>query len=323
MSGPKEAVLISDGTLSASILPYGASLADLRHSGWSHPLVLGFPNREDYVDAPHYSGAIVGRCANRIANGRPVINGIEYQLDCNVGSYHHHGGKTGLARQDWRIVSHRTSRVELAVESPDGHEGYPGNLSVRAIYDLPRPGVLRLTVTAATDKPTILNLCHHPYFNLTASGLADKHRVTIAADRYLVADEELVPTGQIAHVAGTNLDFRQPRTPMATPDMEPNILNHTYCLAEDVRDTVVFAGRLEPDDGPGMEVWTNQTGLHFYNGYRLPDGLVDIYGRTVGPYSGVCMEAQGWTNAPCHAHFPSIEFLPHQDYRYEVEYRFE
>lgn len=322
MTGPREALHISDGTLSVSILPYGASLVDLRHSSWDHPLVLGFPNRQDYVDAPHYSGAIVGRCANRIADGRPIIDGTEYQLDRNVGSFHHHGGKTGLARRDWIITDHQADRLELTTESPDGHEGYPGNLSVSAVYDLPSPGVLRLSVTATTDKPTILNLCHHPYFSLSPPALADGHKVTIPAERYLVSDDELVPTGEIAHVEGTNLDFRQARAPMAENGMVPDVLNHTYCLADSVRETVAFAGRLEAANGPAMEVWTNQTALHFYNGYRLPENLTGTYGRRIGPYSGVCMEAQGWTNAPCHAHFPSVELFPRQVYRYDVEYRF-
>lgn len=319
---PMEALRISDGTLSAAILPYGATLADLRHAEWARPLILGFPSLEDYVDAPHYCGAIVGRHANRIGGGKAFLGGRPLQLDCNVGTYHLHGGKTGLARQLWEIVEHRSDSLTLRVESPDGHEGYPGNLVVTAVYSLPEPGILRLQAEASSDRPTLVNLCHHAYFSFSTSGRVDDHLLEVAADRYLVTDGDLVPTGSIDDVSGTNLDFRAPRMFQASADRSPPVLNHTLCLAQAQRTVPTFAARVSTADGHTMELWTDQTALHVYDGYKLEEGLKGSGGRRFGPRSGFCLEAQNWTDAPRHAHFPSSELLPEATYRFQVDYRF-
>lgn len=313
---------IDNGRLSGRLLPIGASLVDLRLVGYDWPLVLGFEVEREYLDADHYAGTIIGRHANRITGGRARIAGRDVQLPRNGGEHHLHGGATGLARQRWTVAETTPTSVRFATSSADGHEGYPGRLDVAATYELLEPATLRLSFVAMVDAPTILNLCHHAYFNL--SGRADilDHEVAIAADSYTIASEDLVPTGEIRSVAGSDFDLRQPRAIGKARQSLPPGFNHNYCLALAVRETPALAARVTAPGSPALEVWTTQTGVHFYDGYKLRTDLVGLEGRRYGPNAGLCLEAQNWPDAVNHPHFPSAEIGPGEVYRQVTEYRF-
>jgi aldose 1-epimerase len=306
--------------LSAAVMPFGATLVDLRLAGWGAPLVLGFERLEDYALADHYAGAVIGRVANRIARGRAVVDGTAIELPLHPSGHHLHGGATGLARQHWQVVETARDRVRLACKSPDGHEGYPGNADFEVLYEVAPPATLRIAFSATTDRPTLVNLCQHPYFNFTGEPDIFGHSLEIAADRYTASSAELVPTGEIRDVAGTPFDFRHARQ-LGTQRIDPGF-NHNYCLAETTREAPAFAARVAVEGGPAMELWTTQPGLHLYDGYKLRPGGTGLGGRTYGPNGGLCLEAQGWPDSPNHPHFPSIELRPGDTYRQNTEYRF-
>lgn len=311
---------IGNGALSATIADYGATLVDLRLDGWPHPLVLGFDREADYVEADHYAGAVIGRFANRIAGGHAVIGDQSVMLPANSGGHHLHGGQTGFARQAWSLVSHGADHLTLALRSPGGHEGYPGNCDVTATYRILAPARLALSFSAVSDAKTLINICHHPYFNFAGNGALDSHLLQIEADHFLPSGGDLVPTGERRPVAGTRYDFRKPRRLDATRP-EPGF-NNTYCLADHSRAAPVRAAALQLEAGPAMELWTTQPGLHLYDGYKLADDLVGLGGRRYGPRQGLCLEAQGWPDSPNQPHFPSAIVGPGQTYAQRTEYRF-
>lgn len=315
-----QAIHLSNGRLSAKIIPFGASLVDLRLSEWAHPLILGFPNIEDYSQTNHYAGAVIGRHANRIAGGQAKLDGQWVDLPRNGGNYHLHGGETGLARQLWRASEISPTRLRLEVVSPSGHEGYPGNCAVSAIYEIIEPATLRLTLIAETDATTWVNLCHHPYFNFAGGPDIFDHVLSINADRYLPTDEDGIPDGDIRSVKDSPFDFSKPR-PVGTQRIDPGF-NHNFCLADKARQDPDLAATLSVPGGPHMELWSTQCGLHLYDGYKLPKDLVTSYGRKTAPNMGICLEAQNWPDSPSHPHFPPAELHPMQTYRQITDYRF-
>jgi aldose 1-epimerase len=313
-----QAIEIGNGTLSARVLDYGATLAELRMAGWPHSVLLGLADIEGYRDSDHYAGAIIGRFANRIAKGRARVAGRDLTLPLAAEGNHLHGGATGFSRQTWTVSERLPDAVTLTLASPDGHEGYPGNLAVRVRYSL-AGAALCMEMTATTDAPTLANLCHHPYFDLSGTGDVAGHSLQIAADAMLPAHADLVPTGEVRPVAGSAYDFRAER-PIGRARLEPGY-NNTYCLASEVAREPRFAARLAYPDGPVLEVWTTQVGLHLYDGYKLRDGLAGLDGRRYGPGQGLCLEAQGWPDSPNHPHFPQAVLMPGETYRQVTEYR--
>jgi aldose 1-epimerase len=311
---------LGNDRLTAVVAPFGATLVDLRLAGWNTPLVLGFERLEDYALTDHYAGAVIGRVANRIGRGRAVVDGAAIALPLHPSGHHLHGGATGLARQPWQVLEAAPHRLHLACRSPDGHEGYPGNADFEVVYEVAPPATLRIAFKATTDRPTLVNLCQHPYFNLTGEPEIFGHVLEIAAERYTASAEDLVPTGEIRAVAGTPFDFRTPRR-LGARRIHPGF-NHNFCLAETSRDAPAFAARLSAERGPVLELWTTQPGLHLYDGYKLRPGAIGLEGRSYGPNSGLCLEAQGWPDSPNHPHFPSIELRPGETYRQRTEYRF-
>lgn len=311
---------IGNGVLSARLAPLGATLTDLRLAGWSYPLVLGFERTEDYRDTDHYAGAVIGRHANRIARGHVKMSEGVLALPRNGGDSHLHGGVTGTARQTWDLAEQTASSLAFHLVSPDGHEGYPGECAVTARYSIIGPATLRLEFEAKADRETIVNLCHHPYFDFSGHGDIAGHRLNIAAETYLPAGPDLVPTGEVAPVAETLYDFRVDRY-MGRDRPHPGF-NNNFCLASSTRSQPAFAARLSLPDGPAMEVWTTQTGLHLYDGYKLLPGQRGLEGRIYAPGQGLCLEAQNWPDSPNHAHFPSAILPADTTYRQVTEYRF-
>jgi aldose 1-epimerase len=311
---------IGNGVLSARIADYGATLVDLRLAGWVHPLVLGLECEVDYADSDHYAGAVIGRFANRIGGGRAVIDDKNLMLPTNSGGHHLHGGETGFSRQVWTVVSHDADQITMTLRSPDGHEGYPGNCDVTVIYAITAPATLTLSFSAVPDAKTLINICHHPYFNFAGSGPLTAHALKIAADHVLPSGDDLIPTGEKRNVADTQFDFREERQ-LDDGRPEPGY-NNTYCLANHSRDEPQFAAELSLPGGPRMELWTTQPGLHLYDGYKLAENLRGLEGRQYGPRQGLCLEAQGWPDSPNHPHFPSAIVEGGQTYKQRTEYRF-
>ncbi|MFN4129238.1 MAG: aldose epimerase family protein [Paracoccaceae bacterium] len=316
----QEALLtIASDRLSAGITTFGAALWDLRLAGHDRSLVLGFATVADYVASRTHAGSVVGRVCNRLGNGQARLGDRVLRLDRNVPPYHLHGGVTGFSQQRWRVAEHMPNSLTLALHSPDGHEGYPGNLSVRARYSVVG-ATLRLEFSGTTDAPTLLNMTHHAYFNLSDRDTVDDHTVTLNATRYLESDADLVPTGRLGTVEGSHLDFRHERT-FREAQHPGTVVNHTMILSDTPRLPLTHAATVAADRR--LEVWTTQPALHVYDGYRIAPGTPLRDGSHAGPRAGFCLEAQGWTDAPNHDGFVPIVLMPEEQYYQNIEYRFD
>lgn len=314
-----EGVVIANGSLSARIISFGATLADLRIVGHPFPLVLGYESTAAYRSHGQYFGAVIGRYANRIAGGRCTVGQEHLTLDRNDGPHHLHGGPKGFATRNWKVDSVGPRVVRLSLVEADGTSGYRGTLRASATYTLAEEGTLRLDLEASSDSTTPINMCHHPYFNFGGGGPIDEHMLAIHAEHYLPAQADLVPTGEIASVSGTNYDFRAPRT-IQRPQARETPFNNTYC---------------RPDPGPeywhaatlchrglSMTLHTDQPGVHFYDGYKIADSHPGLQGRRYGVRHGICLEAQGWPDSPNNTRFPTALLRPGEIYRRRTEYRF-
>lgn len=315
-SGPTTKRL-SNGLLSAEITNFGASLTDLRLAGVGHSLVLGFPDLADQVEDGQYMGAVIGRYANRIAGGRVRRGDKVLCLETNEnGVGHLHGGSAGFGTAIWRFDHYSSTALELLLDSPDGASGYPGNLSAVARYELFEPATLRLTLSARCDRDTIVNLCHHPYFNLDGRPDVSQHRLCIKADHYLPSDSTLIPTGGIAPVTGTRFDFRE-EAGLA----DGVTYNNTYCLHRRQIGPLTQYASLQA--GPvRMVLATTQPGLHLYDGYKIKPSGIGHGGVRYRARAGLCLEAQAWPDSPNNSDFPDVWLDRGRLYRQITEYRF-
>jgi aldose 1-epimerase len=317
-----EDIRIAAGGLTAHVLTWGAVLRDLRLAACDWPLTLGFERFEDYpAHSPHF-GAVCGRVANRIADGRFVLDGRACQVERGPGEAHHlHGGPTaGFGVRPWRVTAAAPDSVTLTLASPDGDGGYPGALAVSCVYRLAPPATLVVELTATADAPTVVNLAQHSYWNLDGDGDVRAHRLTIAADAITETDAALIPTGSLRPVAGTPWDFRSGRL-IGAPDAVPYDVN--FALADARAAAPRFAARLEGARGVSMAVWTTEPGLQLYDAAGLSVSVPGLGGRRYGPQAGVCLEAQAWPDAPNQPGFPSVVLRPGEAYRQVTELRFE
>ena len=308
----------------ARILTYGAIL----HS-WTAPgrdgrpeeLTLGFADPADYVKAnPAYFGAVCGRVANRIARGRFTLEGTDYTLACNNGPHHLHGGARGFDRHAWRVTESSPRSVRLHRLSPDGEEGYPGNLDVTVAYTLTDDQALRIEYEALSDRTTILNLTHHAYFNLSAGQAADihTHRLVLRASRFLPTDEHALVTGDIQPVEGTAWDFRDGGILDGRARGLPTGYDH--CFVFDAPG-MEYGARLEyPPTGRILDLRTTEPGVHVYTGYYL-QGVPGRDGRPLPHSAGVALEAEHFPDSIHHPGFPSTLLRRGETYRQTTEYR--
>jgi aldose 1-epimerase len=320
----------------ARIIAFGAALQALivpDIKGVCDDVVLGHDDLTGYLDRRQFLGATVGRYANRIANGRFVLDGATIQLATNDGAHALHGGPEGFDRKLWQIVEidqGAEPAVTLSHTSPDGDENYPGRLEVRLTYRLSGPTELSIGFEAQTDRPTVVNLTNHSYFNLEGSSSATDildHRLMISADEYLAIDETAIPLrGPPCAVAGTPFDFRTSVAIGARIRQNDRQLrhgrgyDHNYCLP--TSDGVRLAAQLEaPRAGRVMELLTDQPGLQFYTGNYL-DGSNGGKGRLYRQSDAICLEPQAWPDAPNRPDFPSARLSPHDVYRHNIIYRF-
>lgn len=316
---PVERVRIEGGGLTAQVISWGAVLQDLRIEGHGPPLVLGLNRLEDYVAHSPYFGATAGRVANRIGQGRFTLDGREYQLTLGPGQKHQlHGGPDGLGTRNWTITEVAADRVELAATLPDGHMGYPGELKVGLTVGLPGSGALDLRYRAESDAPTLCNLAHHSYFNLTGGPDLAGHRLSLSAEALTEVDGELIPTGRILPVEGTDHDFRRGVDLGAWP--EGRLLDHNFCLAGG-RQPLRTVGRLE-SAAVAMDIQTTEPGLQIYDGAKLDVPVPGLDGARYGPRAGMAIEPQIWPDAINHPGFPSPVLRPGEVYEQHSRFVF-
>jgi len=294
-------------------------------------IVLGLDTLEAYVSSTPYFGAIIGRYGNRIANGRFALDGQTYQLDTNNGQNHLHGGVEGFDRKNWGMepfVTENSAGVVLTLISPDGDQGYPGQLQTRVIYELSNENELDMQFSATTDKPTIVNLTQHSYFNLAGSGDVLGHEMMITARRFTPVVEGMIPTGELRPVDGTPFDFRQSK-PIGRDIQADNEqlklglgYDHNFVLKDEGSDELVLAARVtEPTSGRVLEVLTVEPGVQFYSGNFL-DETLQGKGKTYHQRSGFCLEPQHFPDSPNQPGFPSTVLLPEDTYTSRIVYRF-
>jgi aldose 1-epimerase len=317
----------------ARILDYGGIVVSLRmpdRQGALADVVLGHDTLDGYVhDSPYY-GAVIGRCANRIREGRFTLNGKPYALPANFFGHHLHGGNAGFDKRVWTASASTNATgavLALVYTSPDGEEGYPGALSVKAVYTLTDWNELKLDFTAVTDKPTLCNLTQHSYFNLAGAGEVLDHRLTIPAERFTPLDKEKLPTGAIAPVAGTPLDFRRATAlgKVIGADHEQlkitNGFDHNWVFDKRPGELSPLARLEDPASGRIMEVLSTAPGLQVYTP-DFGDGAKGKAGQTYRHRGAVCLEPQAFPDAPNHTNFLSVVLNPGQTYRHTIVYRF-
>jgi aldose 1-epimerase len=329
-------VLTGAAGVRAEIGGYGAALLGLRvpdRDGVMGDVVLGFDGLDEYLADQCYFGAVVGRVANRINGARFPLDGAEFSLDRNWRGHHLHGGTRGFSRRSWAVESVAEGpdgpSATLSLVSPDGDQGYPGEVRASATYTVTGSG-LRLTLRAASDAPTVVCLAGHAYFNLGGNGSRDirDHRITLKAGRYLAVDDDLIPTGEIPAVDGTPFDFSRPVL-LGERVGEPG---RPLTLGQGIDQCFVLdgeAGRLRPAarvvhqaSGRVLEVWTTQPAVHLYTAGFVPRGLRGRGGTVYGPGCGLCLETQGYPDAANRPEFPSVALRPGQEYEQTTEYRF-
>lgn len=311
----------SDG-FEVSITNYGGAVTSLKtpdRDGNFGEIVLGFATLDEYVRNPRYFGALIGRHANRIARGRFSMNGVEYQLPCNNGANHLHGGFKGFDKRVWDMRESGNT-LHLTYYSKDGEEGYPGNLTASVDYTL-LDNELRVDYRATTDRDTIVNMTNHSYFNLRGAGTILDHELTLNADHYTPVSEALIPTGEIRSVVGTPMDFRQEK--VIGSDLEAaGGYDHNF-VVNNADGSLRLAARLyEPVTGRVLEVFTTEPGIQFYSGNFLDGSLMGRSGEAYEKYTGLCLEPQQFPDAPNHTNFPSTILRPGEEYKHTSLYRF-
>lgn len=328
--------MVNSKGMSTEITNYGAIVISLfvpDKNGKLEDIVLGYDNFEKYLENPLYFGAIIGRYANRIENAEFQLNGKEYKLLKNNGRNHIHGGLNGFDKVVWNpeiTCVGEKGQLRLSYLSPDGEEGYPGNLNVSVTYTLTEDNALEIDYYGISDKDTVINLTNHCYFNLSGNnaGEISGHRIMICADKFTVINEECMPTGEIRDVAGTPLDFREsaPIGPGISSSYEQiafgNGYDHNYVLNVSGKKPEKAAKLFDPTSGRVMEVFTTKPGLQFYSGNNIDGSMSGKGGVIYGPRSGLCLETQYFPNSLKHRHFPSPVFKAGQEYRHTTCYRF-
>ncbi len=311
-------VTLTGGGLTAHVLTYGALLQDLRLEGHGAPLVLGFPEFAPYLTDSPYFGATVGRFANRIRDGHLELDGQSYQLDTNDGGRHTlHGGADGLAGHLWEIDEVADGHVTFTAELPDGHMGFPGTLKCAVTFALMDGGTLDIQMRAATDKTTLCSLAHHSYFVLDDVDTISEHQLQIAAESYTPVDDTLIPTGEIAPVAGTRFDFRA-----AAPLGQAHPVDHNFCLSDARQPLRQVACLQSAVSGVRMDCLTTEPGLQVYDGAGIALDAPGLRGQKMGGCAGVAMEPQVWPDAHHHKDFPQAVLRPGETYHQHTQFVF-
>lgn len=328
--------LAGRGAVRARILTYGASIQSLLAPGRDGALAdvaLGHATLDEYLKQPQYLGSTVGRVANRIAGARFSLDGVEYHVPANDGANSLHGGSSGFDKANWQVEGMTAGSVTLRHVSPDGDQGYPGTLTVTAAYKLDDEDSLSAEYRATADRPTIVNLTNHAYWNLAGEGSdrgAMDHLLTIPADHYLPTDAALLPTGELRTVGGTPFDFRSPSAIAArlrdASDAQIRAgrgYDHNWALSPRAVEEPRLVARLEdPVSGRRMEMLSNQPGIQFYSGNFLDGTSAGKAGRLYRMGDAVVLEPQAFPDTPNRPAFGSVRLDPGETYRNVIVWRF-
>ena len=330
---PVDLYTLQDGKITVKIFTYGGIVQSIEapdRNGKTANIVLGFDGLDGYVQTGNkpYMGAIIGRYANRIAGGTFQLNGKTYHVPKNDGDNALHGGINGFNKKVWTSTESENG-VELKYVSKDGEEGFPGNLTTTVRYTL-KGNELRIDYTATSDADTVLNLTNHSYFNLKGQGNGDilGHAMKINAHRYTPVDKNLIPTGELAPVAGTPFDFLEPTAIGARIDADNEQLklargyDQNWVLEGDGKKVIVAAEAYEPTTGRVLEVLTDQPGIQFYTGNFLDGSVTGTDGKVYKKRYAFCLETQHYPDSPNHPEFPTTELKPGQTFRSTTVYRF-
>jgi aldose 1-epimerase len=323
--------LTNKNGLVAKITNYGGIMTELwlpDKNGKLADCVLGYDKLDDYLKATPYFGALIGRYGNRIGKGKFTLEGRDYNLATNDnGKNHLHGGNKGFDKVVWDAKEVETKNgvgLELKYLSKDGEEGYPGNLNVKVVYMLTNKNELTVEYEATTDKPTVVNLTQHNYYNLGGhnSGTILDHQLMLNADKFTPTDDGLIPTGEIVSVEGTPMDFRKATAIGARVNADYQPLkfgkgyDHNWILIKKKAGEMSLAAKVtEPKSGRVMEVWTDQPATQFYCGNFLDGTNIGKGGVAYQHRTGFCLETQHYPDSPNHPNFPSTELKPGQVYK--------
>ena len=330
----EEYTLVNCSGMVAKFITLGGAIRELHtsdRSGTFADVVLGFDGVAEYEGPENpYFGSIVGRYANRLAQGKFSIDGENYTLAKNQPPNSLHGGFRGFKDVVWKAIAQYSSQgpaISFKHESHDGEEGYPGNLSVTVTYTLTDKNELKIEYTATTDKPTIVNLTNHSYFNLTGAGVGDilNHELMILADNYTAIDDTLIPTGEIVPVKDTSLDFTGPTRIGARINQlintPPAGYDHNYALNSQDGSLALAAQAYEPSFGRLMEVFTTEPGIQLYTGNHLNE-VKGKDGMTYVKNGALCLECQHYPDSPNNSNFPSTVLRPGERYKEKTIYKF-
>lgn len=331
-SGTPTLYTLKNAKIQATISNYGGVITSLQvpdRSGKMGDVVLGFDTPAEYLTTTNpYFGALIGRYGNRIGHAKFKLEGKEYTLPKNDGDNTLHGGLKGFDKQFWQ-AKQQGEKLTLTYVSKDGEEGFPGTLTATVTYTLMANGI-RIEYMATTDKPTVLNLTNHSYWNLAGPGSGEvlNHEIMLNADRFTPVDKGLIPTGELKPVQGTPFDFRTLHKIGERIDAKDEQIqfgkgyDHNWVLNKKGNELSLAARVTEPTTGRVMEVYTTEPSIQFYTGNFL-DGTIKGKGGKVYKHRGaLCLETQHYPDSPNHPAFPTTELKPGQTYRSTTEYRF-
>ncbi|HVU27071.1 MAG TPA: aldose epimerase family protein [Verrucomicrobiae bacterium] len=318
--------------MEARITNYGGIVVSLTapdRNGKFADVVLGYDHFDAYLKNTPYFGALVGRYANRIGGGQFTLDGKTYSLPKNNGQNCLHGGLKGFDKVVWQAKATKTTdgaALKLTYLSKAGEEGFPGNLSVKAIYTLTHGNELRLDFSATTDATTVCNLTQHSYYNLAGNGDVLNHELQLHADRFTPADSNLIPTGEIKSVESTPFDFRQPKK-IGAQIRDASLkstdgYDHNLVLGKSSDKLELAATVHEPISGRVMELFSTQPGVQFFTANFFDGSIVGKNGQAYPQHAGFCLEPQHFPDSPNKSQFPSTELQPGQTYRQTIAVRF-
>ncbi len=310
--------------LQVKITPYGCRITSILvpdKKGQLVDVVLGYDDLAGYLADESNFGAIIGRVSNRIAKGQFTLDGKTYTLAVNNGPNHLHGGLKGFAKVIWNAEVTSQNTLQLTYQSPDGEEGYPGNLTAQVTYSLSDNNELSIQISAETDKPTPVNLTSHSYFNLTGgTDTIQNHNFYLNADAYIAVDQTVIPTGEMPSVHNSPMDFTQTKL-IGSGIVQTGGYDNTFVLNKTENGLSLAARALDPASGRQIEVYTTQPGIHFYTANHLDNSFIGKRGQFYQQYQGFTLETNHFPDAPNQPTFPSIILRPGETFQETTVYK--